>query len=268
MTLLKVRGLCKSYQHPRPLLLDREKEQSQSSHAAVNQVSFDLNQGECLGLVGESGCGKSTLARCLMRIERIDSGQIIWNGQSLEMLSERQLYPFRRRMQIVFQNPMAALNPKLKIRDSLLDPYKQYQDEIVLQHFTAGSSKQLVNELLEAVELPMELANRYPHELSGGQRQRVTIARAISIEPELIILDEPTASLDVISQGAVLKLLTQLRTQLNLSYLFISHDLAAVSRMSQRLMVMKDGRMVDTFEQQQLFADDRHDYTRELISIF
>ncbi|WP_411350349.1 ABC transporter ATP-binding protein [Paenibacillus sp. WLX2291] len=268
MTLLQVRQLCKSYRHQRPLIVDNDEEQSQSSHMAVNQVSFDLNQGECLGLVGESGCGKSTLARCLMRIERIDSGQIIWNGQSLESLSERQLYPWRRRMQIVFQNPSAALNPKLNIRDSLLDPYKQYRDVLSLQHFTARSGKQLVNELLDAVELPTELADRYPHELSGGQRQRVTIARAISIEPELIILDEPTASLDVISQGAVLKLLTELREQLNLSYLFISHDLAAVSRMSQRLMVMKDGRVVDTFDQQQLFAEDRHEYTRELISIF
>jgi peptide/nickel transport system ATP-binding protein len=235
---------------------------------AVNNLSFQLNKGECLGLVGESGCGKSTLARCLLRIESVDSGSIYLNDITIEKLNERQLYPHRKKIQIVFQNPTAALNPKLKIKDSIMEPYEQYRKELTLSHFSYTSRDAFIQQLLEAVELPSNVANQYPHELSGGQRQRVTIARSISIEPELIVLDEPTASLDVISQGAVLTLLTELRETLHLSYLFISHDLAAVKQMSQRIMVMKDGRIVDKFNREHLFSTDRHPYTKELISIF
>ncbi|MBP3951647.1 ABC transporter ATP-binding protein [Bacillus suaedae] len=253
MTLLTVKDLSKSYKRGRPVF---------------SNISFDLHKGECLALVGESGSGKSTLARCLLRIEATDHGSIFLNGKAIEKLSERQLKPYRKKIQAVFQNPMASLNPKLKIKDSLIDPYMQYKSELRLAHFSYTSKDAYVKQLLEAVELPVFLADRYPHELSGGQRQRVTIARAISIEPELVLLDEPTASLDVISQNAVLQLLTELRQNLNLSYLFISHDLAAVNQMSQRTMVMKDGQIVDQFEQQHLFADERHPYTKELVSIF
>ncbi|MEK5057507.1 dipeptide/oligopeptide/nickel ABC transporter ATP-binding protein [Paenibacillus sp. FSL H7-0326] len=253
MKLLTVKHLTKSYK---------------GQKTAVDNLSLELNQGECLGLVGESGCGKSTLARCLLRIEPISGGSIYFKDQAIENLNERKLQPFRQKMQIVFQNPSAALNPKLKIKDSLIDPYEQYHKKLQLQHFSYTSKEAYVKQLLEAVELPEKLAHQYPHELSGGQRQRVTIARAISIEPELIVLDEPTASLDVISQGAVLSLLTELRQTLNLSYLFISHDLAAVAQMSQRIMVMRDGKIVDQFSLDHLFSDERHDYTKELISIF
>lgn len=235
---------------------------------AVNNLSFQLNKGECLGLVGESGCGKSTLARCLLRIESVDSGSIYLNDIAIEQLNERQLYPYRKKIQIVFQNPTAALNPKLKIKDSIIEPYEQYRKELSLSHFSYTSKDTFIQQLLEAVELPSHVANQYPHELSGGQKQRVTIARAISIEPELIVLDEPTASLDVISQGAVLTLLTGLRETLDLSYLFISHDLAAVRQMSQRIMVMKHGVIVDQFNREHLFDTNRHPYTKELISIF
>ncbi|SDZ42836.1 peptide/nickel transport system ATP-binding protein [Evansella caseinilytica] len=253
MSLLTVKHLTKIYKEGRP---------------AVNNVSFELKKGECLGLVGESGCGKSTLARCLLRMEPFDSGAIYFKEHAIEQLNERQLKPHRKNIQIVFQNPAAALNPKLKIKDSLIDPYDQYRKELHLSHFSYTSKEAFVKQLLEAVELPTDLGDRYPHEISGGQRQRVTIARAISIEPDLIILDEPTASLDVISQGAVLRLLTELRTTLRLSYLFISHDLAAVSQMSQRIMVMKAGKLIDQFSRSQLFAEERDPYTKELISIF
>jgi peptide/nickel transport system ATP-binding protein len=253
MSLLTVKQLTKSYQ---------------AGKTALNNLSFKLNKGECLGLVGESGCGKSTLARCLLRIESIDSGSIYFKTEAIEQLNERQLYPYRKRIQIVFQNPSAALNPKLKIKDSLIDPYSQYRNELNLSHFSYTSKDAFVKQLLEAVELPSDLANHYPHELSGGQRQRVTIARAISIEPELLVLDEPTASLDVITQGAVLNLLTELRETLNLSYLFISHDLTAVRQMSQRIMVMKKGEFVDQFNSNHLFVDERHPYTKELITIY
>lgn len=253
MSLLTIKQLSKSYQ---------------SGKMAISNLSFELNKGECLGLVGESGCGKSTLARCLLRIESINNGSIYFNNHSIEGLNERQMHPYRKKIQIVFQNPSAALNPKLKIKDSLLDPYEQYHKELTLTHFSYTSKEAFVKQLLEAVELPPNLADRYPHELSGGQRQRITIARAISIEPEMIVLDEPTPSLDVISQGAVLTLLTELRKMLHLSYLFISHDLAAVNQISQRIMVMKNGQIIDQFKQEHLFANERHPYTKELISIF
>ena len=239
-----------------------------AEHPAINDISFTLNRGECLGLVGESGCGKSTLARCLLRIEDADHGSIQLGGQDIARLDGRRLRPHRRKIQIVFQNPSAALNPKLTIGSSLIDPYEQLGRDAKLTHFTYTSKEAYIRQLLEAVELPSELANRYPHELSGGQRQRVTIARAIGIEPDVVVLDEPTASLDVISQGAILQLLTDLRTSLGLSYVFISHDLAAVHRMSQRIIVMQSGQIVDRFGADALFAEERHPYTKELISIF
>ncbi|CAG9622746.1 ABC transporter ATP-binding protein [Sutcliffiella rhizosphaerae] len=253
MSLLELKEVTKTYK---------------SGKLAVNKVSFNLNNGECLGLVGESGCGKSTLARCIMRVENIDKGSIVFNGEAMEKLSERRLHHYRKKIQIVFQNPSSALNPKLKIKDSLIDPYDQYRQSLNLRHFSFHSKEQFILQLLDAVELPSELADRYPHELSGGQRQRITIARAISIEPELIVLDEPTASLDVLSQKAVLNLLTDLRKTLDLSYLFISHDLAAVNQMSQRTLVMKSGEVVDQFNEYNLFSNDRHIYTKKLISIF
>ncbi|KOY80033.1 ABC transporter ATP-binding protein [Lysinibacillus macroides] len=253
MSLLTVKELTKSYQ---------------SGKVAVDYLSFTLNKGECLGLVGESGCGKSTLARCLLRIEPINSGSIYFNNEPIESLNGRQLYSYRKKLQIVFQNPLAALNPKLKIKDSLVDPYLEYAKELNLSYFSFTSKAAFVKQLLEAVELPSSLADRYPHEISGGQQQRVTIARAISIEPELIVLDEPTASLDVISQRAVLTLLTELRETLNLSYLFISHDLAAVNQMCQRILVMKEGHLIDEFNRRDLFDNERHAYTKELISIY
>ena len=239
-----------------------------AEHPAINDISFTLNRGECLGLVGESGCGKSTLARCLLRIEDADQGSIQLGGHDIARLDGRRLRPHRSKIQIVFQNPSAALNPKLTIGASLIDPYEQLGRDAKLEHFTYTSKEAYIHQLLEAVELPSELANRYPHELSGGQRQRVTIARAIGIEPDVVVLDEPTASLDVISQGAILQLLTDLRISLGLSYLFISHDLAAVHRMSQHIIVMQTGQIVDRFGEDALFAEERHPYTKELISIF
>ncbi|MFC4099126.1 ABC transporter ATP-binding protein [Paenibacillus xanthanilyticus] len=253
MSLLSAQHVHKSYTPGTPVLRD---------------VSFTLEKGQCLGLVGESGCGKSTLARCLLGIEPIDDGSLLFEGAPLHNLSQRRLRPYRRHIQAVLQNPSAALNPKLRIKDSLLDPYLQLGDEVRLQHFHDANRTAFVRQLLEAVELPSSLADRYPHELSGGQKQRATIARAISIEPSVILLDEPTASLDVLSQAAVLSLLDRLRAQLGTAYLFISHDLAAVHAMSQTIMVMHEGAIVDRFGKEALFAAERHPYTQALVAMF
>ena len=253
MTVIEINNLKKSY-HPGKL--------------AVNDVSLSIAKGESLGLVGESGCGKSTLARCLLGVEKVEGGSIIFNEKSLANATRKDLRDYRRNVQTVFQNPTASLNPKLKIKDSLLDPYLQFQDELQLEHFQFTSKQVFVKQLLETVVLPKELGDRYPHELSGGQKQRVTIARAISIEPKLIVLDEPTASLDVLSQGAILELLASLQETLGMSYLFISHDLAAVYQLCQRIAVMKDGEILDVFQKDDIYDNGRHDYTKELISIF
>ncbi|MBD0378568.1 ABC transporter ATP-binding protein [Paenibacillus sedimenti] len=253
MNLLEVNHVYKTYDHGTAVLQD---------------VNFTMEKKQCLGLVGESGCGKSTLARCLLNMEPIDKGSILFEGTPLHNKNERSLRPYRKNIQAVLQNPSAALNPKLKIIDSLMDPYLQFGDQAKMKHFHYTNKNDFAAQLLEAVELPASLANRYPHELSGGQKQRATIARAISIEPAIIILDEPTSSLDVLSQAAVLRLLDGLREQLGTSYLFISHDLSAVYAMSQKIMVMKGGIIVDRFEKEDLFAAERHPYTQELISMF
>ncbi|MBB3111383.1 peptide/nickel transport system ATP-binding protein [Paenibacillus phyllosphaerae] len=253
MSVLEVSHIYKKYGHGADVLQD---------------VSFTMEKKQCLGLVGESGCGKSTLARCLLHIEPIDQGSILFENTPLHNKSQRSLRPYRRHIQAVLQNPSAALNPKLKIIDSLLDPYRQFGGQAKLNHFHYTSARNFASQLLEAVELPASLAERYPHELSGGQKQRVTIARAISIEPAILILDEPTSSLDVLSQASVLRLLNGLREQLGTSYLFISHDLSGVYAMSQRIMVMQGGKIVDHFEKEELLASDRHPYTQELIAMF
>lgn len=253
MNLLEVKRVYKTYD---------------PGFAVLQNVSFTLGKKQCLGLVGESGCGKSTLARCLLNMEPIDEGSILFEGTALHNKNERHLRPYRKHIQAVLQNPSAALNPKLRIIDSLIDPYMQFGDQVKLQHFCFRNKKDFALQLLEAVELPASLADRYPHELSGGQKQRVTIARAISIEPAIIILDEPTSSLDVLSQAAVLRLLDRLREQLGTSYLFISHDLSAVNTLCQHILVMKSGMIVDRFDKEELFAADRHPYTQELISMF
>ncbi|WP_112182274.1 MULTISPECIES: ABC transporter ATP-binding protein [Paraliobacillus] len=253
MALLQAQSIFKSYG---------------KDNVILNDVNVEIEKGKCFGLVGESGSGKSTLARCLLGIERIDSGSIVLNGVELQGLDERKFRKQRIHMQAVFQNPTASLNPKLKIKESMIDPYTQFSEQLNLTYFKYVNKEQYIKQLLEAVELSASLANRYPHELSGGQKQRVTIARALSIEPDLLILDEPTASLDVISQGAILKLLTSLRKQIGMAYLFISHDLAAVSEMSQDIMVMKEGSVVDSFLEKDLFSKTRNSYTKELIELF
>lgn len=254
-TILKAEHLTKTYNdHHTPALSD---------------VSLTIRQGECVGIVGESGSGKSTLARCLLRLESFDQGKIEFREQAYHSLKGSALRQARQRIGAVFQHPTAALNPKLTIIDSLMEPL-DLQPTARPSFLSSNnySRQQIAAQLLEQVHLPATLLSAYPHELSGGQKQRVTIARAISTEPDLIVLDEPTASLDVTSQAAVLKLLQELQQSLHLSYLFISHDLAAVYQMSDRIVVMRHGQIVDQFAANDLYHKERHEYTASLLDVF
>jgi oligopeptide/dipeptide ABC transporter ATP-binding protein len=227
----------------------------------VRDLSFRLPRQRVLAIVGESGSGKSTLARCVLQLERASGGSVRFEGRELTALGGRDLRPLRRRLQMVFQDPAASLNPRLRVGYAVAEPLRLHR----LQ--TAESAvRARVEELFSAVGLDAGHAGRYPHQLSGGQQQRVAIARALACEPRLLALDEPTSALDVSVQAALLALLRDLQGRLGLAYLFISHDLAVVSAMAQRVMVMYLGQAVEEGPTTDILGRPRHPYTRALLS--
>lgn len=228
---------------------------------AVDGVTFEIYPGETLGLVGESGCGKSTLGRTLLRLIRASGGQIIYDGDDLLALPSQRLRRLRRELQLVFQDPFAALDPRLSVGDSIIEPMRVHQMGRDLQQ-----RQRRAQQLLIQVGLDPEVLDRQPHEFSGGQRQRICIARALASEPRLIICDEAVSSLDVSVQAQVLNLLKQLQRDLGLTYLFISHDLAVVAFMSDRIMVMNRGQIEEIGSTQQIYQDPQRQYTRRLIA--
>lgn len=239
-----------------------------SETRAVDNVSLALPTGSCLGVVGESGSGKSTLARCLLSLERIEGGEIWLGEQNLNALNGPALRKARQRMQLVLQNPNASFNERLPIMISLLEPLECIGRRSPSFLDVGGEPRKVAEALLDLVQLPAEYLDKLPNQLSGGEKQQVSIARAISTEPSFIVLDEPTASLDVSTQARVLNLLKDLQEALRLSYMFISHDLSSVHFISQHLIVMKNGKVVDDFARAQLFDEERHAYTRQLINLF
>jgi oligopeptide transport system ATP-binding protein len=227
---------------------------------AVDGISFALRSGETLGLVGESGCGKTTTGRAVLRLTPVTGGSVLYEGTDLLALSAEQVRRMRRRLQIVFQDPFASLNPRLSVGEIIGEPLRVHG----LAH--GAGLRTRVGELLTLVGLGPAAAGRYPHQFSGGQRQRIGIARALAVEPRFVVLDEPVSALDVSIQSQILNLLLDLQTRLNLTYLFIAHDLAVVGQMSDRVAVMYLGVIVEEGATADLYRDPRHPYTQALFS--
>lgn len=227
---------------------------------AVDQVSLTVNQGEILGLVGESGCGKSTLGKAILRLHEVTDGQILFHGQDITHLTEKQMRPLREKIQIIFQDPYASLNPKKKVVQSVMAPLD------VSGKYTKEEKLTRVKDILNEVGLSEKFLDKYPHEMSGGQRQRVVIARALINNPELVICDEPVSALDVSVRSQVLNLLKDLQKERKLTYIFISHDLSVVEYLCDRVAVMYLGRVMELADKKSLYREPLHPYTRALIS--
>jgi oligopeptide transport system ATP-binding protein len=255
--LLQVRDLVKHFALTQGILFKKVIGHVQ----AVDGVSFDLNRGETLGLVGESGCGKSTLAKLLMRLEEPTSGQAFFKGEDIFAMDAKRLRQLRRDIQIVLQDPYSSLNPRMTVGDIVGEPFEIHRDVA-----PKGSRRQKVQELLEVVGLDPDHLSRYPHQFSGGQRQRIGIARGLALRPEIIVCDEPVSALDVSVQAQVVNLLESLQDEFGLAYLFIAHDLSVVRHISDRVAVMYLGRIVEQGDQAEVYERSCHPYTQALLS--
>ena len=254
--LLEVTDLVKHFPIKSGIVVDREVARVR----AVDGVSLTLNEGETLGLVGESGCGKSTLCRAILQLTEPTSGSVRFAGEELVGRSRRDLRPLRRQMQMIFQDPFASLNPRKRVGQIIGDPME-------LHGLAKGAAlKRRVQELLDRVGLQPEHYNRYPHEFSGGQRQRIGIARALALQPKLIVADEPVSALDVSVQAQIINLLEELQDDFGLSYLFVAHDLGVVRHVSDRVAVMYLGKIVENSDAEALYKQPIHPYTNALLS--
>ncbi|PKM50929.1 MAG: peptide ABC transporter ATP-binding protein [Firmicutes bacterium HGW-Firmicutes-7] len=227
---------------------------------AVDDVSFYIKKGETLGLVGESGCGKSTVGRTMLRLYKPTAGEIIFNGTDIAKFNESELMPYRKKIQMIFQDPYASLNPRMTVKDIIGEP-------IDIHNLAKGNEREeIIVDLLQRVGLNKDHASRYPHEFSGGQRQRIGIARALAVKPEFIICDEPISALDVSIQAQVVNMLDDLQDEFGLTYLFIAHDLSMVRHISDRVGVMYLGNLMEVASSKELYSNPQHPYTQALLS--
>ena len=227
---------------------------------AVDSVDLTIYEGETIGVVGESGCGKSTLGRCILQLIRPTAGNVLYRGEDITKLNKEQMRQMRRKMQLIFQDPYASLNPRMTVLELIMAP---------LEVFGIGTMEervQRVKEIMELVGMPENMMNRYPHEFSGGQRQRIVIARALVLNPEFVVCDEPVSALDVSVRAQVLNLIQELKKKKHLTYMFISHDLSVVKYISDRIAVMYLGRIVEIAEKNELYNNPQHPYTKALLS--
>ncbi len=254
--LVQVRDLKMHFPITQGILIQRKV----GAIRAVDGISFDIVRGETLGLVGESGCGKSTTGRAILQLYRPTGGEVYFEGQSLTELKGEKLRRMRRRMQMIFQDPYASLNPRMTVGDIIGEP-------LVVHNISKGKERRArVQELLRVVGLNPYFVNRYPHEFSGGQRQRIGVARALAVNPDFIICDEPISALDVSIQAQIINLLEDLQAEFNLTYLFIAHDLSVVRHISDRIAVMYLGKLVELTTREELYDNPLHPYTQALLS--
>ena len=255
--LLRVQDVAVHFQLPVGGLL----RQRHVALRAVDGVSFDLEPGETLGVVGESGCGKSTLGRAVMQLIRPTAGRVLWMGKDLVTLGDSAVRARRREMQIVFQDPLASLDPRMPVGESIAEPLRTFEPGL-----GKAEVRERVREIMRQVGLLPQMINRYPHEFSGGQCQRIGIARAMILRPRLVVCDEPVSALDVSIQAQIINLLMELQQEHGTALIFISHNLAVVRHISRRIMVLYLGKMVETADREDLYAAPRHPYTQALIS--
>ncbi len=260
MPTLKVEGLKRDFDVSAPWLNRMIERLPEQTLKAVDGVDFEIPEGETFSLVGESGCGKSTIARLVVGLYAPSAGRIIFEGRDIGGLSRKQMAPIRRRIQMIFQDPYASLNPRWRVKDIIAEPIRAFSlvdgEEAI---------EQRVTQLLGQVKLTAEDGKKFPHEFSGGQRQRISIARALASEPDFLVCDEPTSALDVSVQAQILNLMKELQSELGLTYLFISHNLAVVNYISDHLGVMYLGRLVEVGPADNIFQNPRHPYTRLLL---
>jgi oligopeptide/dipeptide ABC transporter ATP-binding protein len=257
--LLSVQNVAKEFPFPRSLIQRLRSQPGQAVHA-LNGVSLDIRRGETLGIVGESGCGKSTLARCLVRLHECDAGRVVFGDTDIATLSGPARRAFNARVQMIFQDPYSSLNPRMKVRQILAEALSVHQMR------PPAEIPARIAELLDLVRLPQDAAEKYPHEFSGGQRQRIGIARALAVEPQVLVADELVSALDVSVQAQVVNLLLQLQEKLHLTVVFVAHDLRLVRHISHRVAVMYLGKVVEVGPTEALFSAPRHPYTQALLA--